>query len=292
MTSYRLKKSSPRNARRKSNNKKERKFFFIFSEGTKTEPIYFSALKEGGHIRRDIQLNIMERTDRYQGHSNQLGVIEDVAQYIEKINLIEDSSDIYDISKRILDGKNISYLDLYKYANFLKDLFDKDIFNKELRDKIDKREFIDAMKAIFNLSKYDPTYDEIWVVIDRDLESFKDYQFDNAIVLSKIYNFNLAITNPCFEFFLCLHLSDMKEYNIKKIKENPKYGNKTYVEKILDNLYMENGRRYKKSSYDTNILMKNLDKALDNLEYYETDIERIKNRVGSSIYGLLKEIIE
>ena len=57
-------------------------------------------------------------------------------------------------------------------------------------------------------------------------------------------------------------------------------------------LYMENGRRYKKSSYDTNILMKNLDKALDNLEYYETDIERIKNRVGSSIYGLLKEIIE
>jgi hypothetical protein len=48
--------------------------------------------------------------------------------------------------------------------------------------------------------------DEAWIVIDRD--SFPDAELDDVCAKAKLRSYEVAVSNPCFELWLWLHLRD------------------------------------------------------------------------------------
>ena len=66
------------------------------------------------------------------------------------------------------------------------------------------------------------------------MNSFSEEQYQNAIKLSEENNFILGISNPCFEFFLLMHIHDMSDFSNDDILENKKEQEKTLMERILD----------------------------------------------------------
>jgi hypothetical protein len=60
--------------------------------------------------------------------------------------------------------------------------------------------------------------DEFWLIIDRDdWEEIHNHNFDKLVDdCKKETNFFLAMSNPCFEIWLILHLKDINEFNEEK----------------------------------------------------------------------------
>ncbi len=90
----------------------------------------------------------------------------------------------------------------------------------------------------------EPLYDSVWAVFDRERID-QQKRFSRAVELAKACNINLAVSNPCFEFWLLLHFQKI-EVNLPECKKLvkdylkrhvPKYdktaiGSIEYVEKV------------------------------------------------------------
>lgn len=109
---------------------------------------------------------------------------------------------------------------------------------------------------------YAEGFDQICLIVDRDKDSFSalpgNDQYGYVVDKCKEKGFQLCITNPCFEFWLLLHFDEVFELDTDKLLENPKITVKRrYAEQELHRIYP----RYKKSSYQAEELVKNIDKA-------------------------------
>lgn len=91
--------------------------------------------------------------------------------------------------------------------------------------------------------------DEFWLIIDRDnWENIHNHNFNRLVIdCKREKNFFMAMSNPCFEIWLLLHLKDMNEFNneeIMKIIANEKISNsKNYIDLVLSEIL---GRGYNK----------------------------------------------
>ena len=73
------------------------------------------------------------------------------------------------------------------------------------------------------LAKYQRDKDEFCVMIDRDWHTHSEVNMNDCIEHCRKEGYRCFIANPCFEFWLLLHLSDVKtEYNLNDIKQNKK----------------------------------------------------------------------
>jgi len=128
--------------------------------------------------------------------------------------------------------------------------------------------------------------DELWMIIDRD----RWHNIPEIIEACKaVDNMFIAVSNPCFEFWLLLHIKDIKEYEpceLDMILKNGKVGNRNYVEtKIVEVIGSYNKKKLKTEEFipcvDTAVLRA---KTLDvNKEEYPTNL-------GSHIYKLIEKI--
>ncbi|WP_084470292.1 RloB family protein [Amycolatopsis benzoatilytica] len=73
-------------------------------------------------------------------------------------------------------------------------------------------------------------YDEVWCVVDVD-----EFQLDAAVTLARKLGVNLAVSNPCFEYWLLLHFDDCKTpmANYKQVENKLKKHVKDYNKKEL-----------------------------------------------------------
>ena len=125
------------------------------------------------------------------------------------------------------------------------------------------------------------------------MNSFSEEQYQNAINLSEENNFILGISNPCFEFFLLLHIYDVSDISKDDILENKKEQGKTLMERILNQcLKQEIGTSFKKRSYDVKYFIENIDKGIGNLKLYQFENHKLINEVGTSVFTILNEILE
>lgn len=62
--------------------------------------------------------------------------------------------------------------------------------------------------------------DKIVLVVDRDASSFSTEQYDYVLNKCQKEGYEFLVSNPCFEFYLALHLSDCKHLDIDKLSEN------------------------------------------------------------------------
>ncbi|MGL1887970.1 MAG: RloB family protein [Reichenbachiella sp.] len=139
------------------------------------------------------------------------------------------------------------------------------------------------IKEEYNLK---PT-DEFWMIIDKDrwvLDKWVDKCTDEG-------NFNIALSNPCFEFWLLLHvagLSDFSTIEQTNIKENAKVTNKkNHLDQILNGL-LDAG--YNKTNIMPERFLPNIENAIR--QGIELDSNDIHDSLGSHNYKLVQKLIE
>jgi hypothetical protein len=89
---------------------------------------------------------------------------------------------------------------------------------------------LNEFKRQYRLSKND----QFWMLIDRD--RWKIQEIADVAKLGSQKRFGLALSNPCFEFWLLLHLKDLNEYSAEEQKlmlENRRLTNRTWLETEL-----------------------------------------------------------
>lgn len=136
--------------------------------------------------------------------------------------------------------------------------------------------------------------DEFWLIVDRDdWESIHKLSFEQLVIECKNENnFYLAMSNPCFEIWLVLHLKNLTEFSEEEkalIYDNAKTGNKNYIDILLGQL-QGGDRGYNKRPNPkiylslTKVALKRA-KALDNLE------EDYPKSIGTHLYKLIEKLI-
>jgi hypothetical protein len=136
--------------------------------------------------------------------------------------------------------------------------------------------------------------DEFWLIIDRDdWETIHKISFDDLVFeCKKERNFSLAMSNPCFEIWLVLHLKDLSAFSLGEkelIFRNAKVGSKNYIDILVAQLQGGN-RGYNKKPNPSIYLPLTLTaieraKSIDNLadDYPKT--------IGTHLYKLIEKLI-
>ena len=227
--SMRLAGKQPFQVRGNSGIREPRRIFIIFTEGVETEQRYFEELSKSEKVKKNIQIKVLNRWKEHSGRSNQFQVVDDIREFIFQATKIneKDKSRFESYFKQIVDG--CTNKTLLNIANRINKLIQK------YPDLISEKEDIqNQLYALATITTYDSTYDKICIIIDRDVNSFSEEQYRNAIKLSEENNFILGVSNPCFEFFLLMHIYDMSDFSKDDILENKKEQDKTLMERTLD----------------------------------------------------------
>lgn len=136
---------------------------------------------------------------------------------------------------------------------------------------------------------YEEGLDELWLVVDTDRWGDKKL----ASIGRKCYQkgYEMAVSNPCFELWLLLHLRSLNEYpdeTLDEFQENRKTGSRTRLEEELVNLLGE----FSKSSLKTEHFLPNVEDAIRRARALDNPGDRWPNDLGSRVYLLTEKIME
>lgn len=271
--------------------KEPKRKYVMFFEGEKTEFIYFDLLKQSKKKKENIIVHLEKRWKQDSGYSNQHFMVEYIIRRLEQIKNFS-NKDRNKMSKysKMFERKNFSLNDMLELTNFLKDIPDKYPNHFSSTDDLQTQ-----LKSVDILSSFDETYDKVCLVIDRDKGSFTESQFDDVLELARNVNIDLYITNPCFEFYLLLHLVSIEELDTDKILKNEKVGKKTYVEYLLNEKMKKldkKGKGYKKNKYNADYFIENFEYGYSNAQKLCCTNAELKNKIGSSVFLLVDKLIK
>lgn len=294
-----------------------RKKYFLVFEGSRTEEIYFDTINElKGKIGINplIEIISIERTYSEYGWSNPKKILEQLLKDLEEI---EDGKLSYKtlvdkIMEIIVEDKNFS-LKISKKSNLKEVIEDIENEIESLENTVKnieedcitflsiitkkvflvKEEIANILeKVLENIGNQQITYsediDKMCLIVDRDKKSFKEEQYNYVKEECKRKNFKFYVTNPCFEFWLLLHFDEVHSINREKLLENKRASSKVrYIESELKKYFP-----YNKNKYNAELLIEKIDSAIENEKRFCEDIEELKDKLGSNIGLLIKELKE
>ena len=300
-----------------SNEDRTRKKYFLVFEGNRTEEIYFNAineLKDKIGINPLIEIISIERTYTEEGWSNPKKILEQLLKDLEEIEngrisyktlvdkiieiIMENEKFFSKISKEISSKEIIE--DIKNEIESLDDIVENieedceiflDIIIKKLFFTIE--EIPNILETILkNIKNEQITYsediDKMCLIVDRDKKSFKEERYNYVKEECKKKNFKLYVTNPCFEFWLLLHFDEVHLINKEKLLENKRASLKVrFVESELKKYFP-----YNKNKYNAELLIEKIDLAIENEKKFCENIEELKDKLGSNIGLLIKELKE
>jgi hypothetical protein len=135
--------------------------------------------------------------------------------------------------------------------------------------------------------------DEFWLIIDRDdWEEIHNHNFDKLVDdCKKENNFFLAMSNPCFEIWLILHLKDINELDEEQkrmITANERNSNsKNYIDIILSEIQ---GRGYNKRP-NPRIFLPLTKTAISRAKELDNENQDYPKQLGTHIYRLIEKLI-
>ena len=293
-----------------------KKYFLVF-EGNRTEEIYFNAineLKDKIGINPLIEIISIERTYTEEGWSNPKKILEQLLKDLEEIEngkisyktlvdkiieiIMEDEKISSKILKEISSEKMIENIknDIESLDNIVENVEEDCEF---LLNMIIKKLFLTieeipniletVLKNIENKQiTYSEDIDKMCLIVDRDKKSFKEEQYNYVKEECKKKNFKLYVTNPCFEFWLLLHFDEVHLINKEELLENKRASSKVrFVESELKKYFP-----YNKNKYNAELLIEKIDLAIENEKKFCENIEELKDKIGSNIGLLIKELKE
>jgi len=132
--------------------------------------------------------------------------------------------------------------------------------------------------------------DELWMVID--LDRWHNRELGSVAAQCKQKDYRLAVSNPCFELWLLLHVKSPDDYTdveLQELAENKHVSEKrTRLEReLLDKL-----GSYNKSNPDTSKFLPFVDIAIERARALDPHPEhRWPNGLGTRVYLLAETII-
>lgn len=149
------------------------------------------------------------------------------------------------------------------------------VFNKLKRESKDEYNFASS--------------DELWMIIDRDrwpnIQQIFTFCQDEG-------NFYLALSNPCFEFWLLLHLKDIKDFTeneLKLIFRNRKVSSKkTYLKQLIGKLLPDG---YNESKIKPERFLPAVDDAIYRAKTLDDISEDYPTKLGSHVYKLVDKLL-
>ena len=140
------------------------------------------------------------------------------------------------------------------------------------------------------LKKYNEVSDEFAVLIDRDMQTHSETNMYECIRHCRIHGYQCYIANPCFEFWLLLHLSDIeKEFGdrLDEIKENRKVSEQhTFVSKEVS----DRAHHGKSGIHFAEKYMPYIDRAVKQAKKFSDDENELVDKIGCNLWKLIEEL--
>ena len=293
------------------------KKYFLVYEGSDTELIYFDAvnsMRENIGINPLIELIPIIRSYSEEGWSNPKKILDRIIENLEESKaerisyetLLNRMMDYFYETKVITTSKVLAKSIWNTMVRICAEDLKKMLQAEEENIEADCNAILELLTKEYDIGHvisgisdiirdggltYAEGFDQICLIVDRDKDSFSalpgNDQYGYVVDKCKEKGFQLCITNPCFEFWLLLHFDEVFELDTDTLLENPKITVKRrYAEQELHRIYP----RYKKSSYQAEELVKNIDKAIQNEKKFCEDIKGLESSVGSNIGRLIEEM--
>lgn len=291
---------------RPSKEKKEKRKYFLIYEGELTEPMYFDGIIENQNklsISESLSIISVLRSikDLHNSHpkhvfalakeiieTNQDGTITsgNLKKCIDDFIETKEDDDkekklqvVYEYFENY--ANNEIYLD--EIYNVIVDIFKIDIFS-DLAEKV-----LNYLNNQMNLLDYNPKIDKINLIIDRDKNSFKDFQYDSLLKDCQDRNISLYVSNPSFEVWLLMHFDEFDDLDFDKLLENKRVGTSKNARKYADKMLSEISG-YDKTNLNFSKFVDKIDIAIEREKKYCEDIKELKSNVGSNVGILITEL--
>lgn len=166
---------------------------------------------------------------------------------------------------------------------------------KSASDPLSVKKLLKKAKSEYNFKKTD----EFWLVIDRDdWGNVHNINFDVLLADCKQEgNFFLAMSNPCFELWLLLHLKELEEFSETEqtaILKNEKISKKkSYIDAVLGKVQAAIGysRGYNKRP-NPNIYLPKIYIAIQRAKDLDVLQEDYPKNLGSHVYKLVEKLVK
>lgn len=154
-----------------------------------------------------------------------------------------------------------------------------------------------SVKKLLKKAKLDYQFkktDEFWLIIDRDhWKTIHKINFDKLVAdCKKENNFFLAMSNPCFEIWLVIHLKDITEYSKEEANEllenASKSRKKNHIDVVLGDLQ---GRGYNKKP-NPGIFLPLTKTAIERAKDLDNTNEPYPKKLGTHIYKLIEKLLK
>lgn len=135
-----------------------------------------------------------------------------------------------------------------------------------------------------------PGYDELWLVIDLDRWGARKLAKVCRQAIQKHYD--VAVSNPCFEFWLLLHHRSLDEYSdveqIKLLKNSKDGTTRTYLRRELARII----GKYNSDNLCTEDFIPYIHDAIERAQSIDKPEERWPNNLGSKVFRLALRIVD
>lgn len=262
-----------------------KKVYFLSVEGNVTEKEYFENLSRYRNelgINAIVDVEVLKRSSK-DGRSAPKQVLELLEEYLQLRE--SDSNMISDIPADVLNEYGIEFIKRYLDGS-------ASISSEEMRS------FTSCLKTIgydINyrryLRKYDSEMDEFCIMIDRDRLSHSEAEMKECVEHCRTHGYRCFIANPCFEFWLLLHLSDVEtEYadQLDEILENRKISDKhTFVSnEVSKKTHHGKGGVPFKSVYLPHVM-----EAVERAKKFASNEEDLIESIGCNLWKLIEEMV-
>ena len=256
-----------------------KRMIFLSVEGDETERTYFQNMNE--YLDTDlIQIEVL-RHRQGDGYSDPVHVIELLEEYIDvrQGDLIPD-----ELPTQFTQKYSKEFIQKYLAGNSELTIEERNQFSGDLLKigiDIEYRRYLQSFRQ---------DMDYFAVVLDRDCRSHSKQLMQECLDKCNQHGYGYFVTNPCFEFWLLLHLCDVKsEFSPEELELL--HSNPTISKKHTKVSYEVSKRAHHTKTISStkfkSLYYPNISQAIKNSERFSTDFPDLFDNLGSNLSKLL-----
>ena len=257
---------------------------FLSVEGEVTERRYFEFVRESREtlgIKSVVEIHVLRRGD---SSSSPEKVVELLENYLEVRN---NNDFLAEVDKLELKHYDKEFIHKYLEAPDTIDVKEKRQFEGFL-----KEEQLDLTYLLF-LNKFKGSdngeNDVFGIVIDRDAGNHRPENMARIFDECDEKGYRCFLTNPRFEFWLLLHVADVKSEYPDELEKMLDFNDETVDKHLLEKT--GGGKKIQRKTFDTYFLP-NIDTAIERANGLCTSRNKLLDQLGSTLgelFELLRE---
>ena len=259
-----------------------KRMIFLSVEGDQTERTYFEHLND--HLDNSIIRIEVLRHRRGDGYSDPKYVVELLTEYI---NVRE--------GELLPDNLPSAFTDKYSKELIQKYLENSSDIDKVQRNAIENDLLLIGIDLDYRryLQNYNNESDVFAVILDRDCGNHSQELMMECERKCADSGYGYYVSNPCFEFFLLLHLSNVKEAfteeQQKELLENKKISTSHTKTSYEVNIRAKHGKRITRGTFDA-YYFPNIQKAMLHASDFVSEFPGLYEHLGTNLPDLLSII--